>query len=144
MKNLLIPYVLSICLLNCNIKENHKANKLVGTWELVHAETCENDSIKTKDLKNTRFIKIINNTHFSFFNQEKNSHKNFYGGAGRYELKGNNYIETLQFTSIEAFRNHRFLFNITFKGDTLIQSGLEVVKAAGIKRTIIEKYIRIQ
>jgi len=37
---------------------------------MVYAEIIENDSLKLKDLSNTSFIKIINKSHFSFFNQE--------------------------------------------------------------------------
>lgn len=111
---------------------------------MIYAETIENDSIRLKDLTNTGFIKIINKTHFAFFNQENIGNKNFYGGAGTYTLQDNKYIETLKFTSFEAIKNHKFPFTIEIIGDTLIQSGLEEVKAAGIKRYIIEKYIKIQ
>lgn len=110
---------------------------------MVYAQTIENDSLKIKDLTNTTFIKIINDSHFSFFNQDNNNSKNFYGGAGTYTLKGNSYTETLSFTSVKAIKNHKFPFTIMFKGDTLIQSGTEEIKAAGIKRKIIEKYVKI-
>lgn len=143
MKVLFITVVLASSLFSCANKDTHIQNKMVGTWELVYAETIENDSLEIKDLTNTRFIKIINNSHFSFFNQEKNSSKDFYGGAGTYTLNGSDYVETLHFTSTEALRNHRFPFKVEFKGDTLIQSGLEEVKAAGLKRNITEKYIKI-
>lgn len=143
MKNLFITFILASSLLGCESKETPTQNKIVGTWELVYAETIENDSLEIKNLTNTRFIKIINNSHFSFFNQDKNSSENFYGGAGTYTISGNDYAETLQFTSTEALRNHRFPFKVEFKGDTLIQSGLEEVKAAGLKRKITEKYIKL-
>jgi hypothetical protein len=143
MKVLFITVVLASSLFSCANKDTPIQNKMVGTWELVYAETIENDSLEIKDLTNTRFIKIINNSHFSFFNQEKSSSKDFYGGAGTYTLNGSDYVETLHFTSTEALRNHRFPFKVEFKGDTLIQSGLEEVKAAGLKRNITEKYIKI-
>lgn len=142
MKHLYSALVLVLCLSSCTKKEPRIQNKIVGTWELVYAETIENDTLEVKDLTHTRFIKIINKTHFSFFNQDKNSSKDFYGGGGTYTLNGSDYVETLQFTSTEAFRNHQFPFQVKFKGDTLIQTGLEEVKAAGLKRTITEKYIK--
>lgn len=144
MKNFFITCVLAFSLCGCANEVAPVPNKIVGTWELIYAETIENDSLEIKDLSNTRFIKIINNSHFSFFNQDKNSSEEFYGGAGTYSLINNNYIETLHFTPTDALRNHRFPFRVEFKGDTLIQSGLEEVEAAGLKRNIVEKYIRFK
>jgi len=118
-------------------------NKIEGTWEMVYAEIIENDSLKLKDLSNTSFIKIINKSHFSFFNQENSGTKNYYSGAGSYILKDGNYTETLNFTTVEAIKKHQFSFKIVVKGDTLIQSGIEKVAAAGINRYILEKYIKL-
>ena len=150
--------ILILCFVNCiglafcyfnienqEVKLNitNKSNGIEGTWKMVYAEMIENDSLKLKDLSNTTFIKIINNSHFSFFNQENDSNKNFYGGAGTYTLEGSNYIETLNFTGEEAIKNHVFPFLIEVKGDTLIQFGTEKVEAEGIDRKIIEKYIKL-
>jgi len=140
--------ILLLCLLNCANKSTSKTtvsspNELIGTWKMVYAEIKENDSIKVKDLSSTNFIKIINASHFSFFNQNKDSSKNFYGGAGTYTLNGEHYIEKLSYTSVDAVRDHEFAFTIQIKGDTLIQSGLEEVKEADINREIIEKYIKL-
>ena len=118
-------------------------NKIEGTWEMVYAEIIENDSLKLKDLSNTSFIKIINKSHFSFFNQENSDTKNYYSGAGSYILKDGNYTETLNFTTVEAIKKHQFSFKTVVKGDTLIQSGIEKVAAAGINRYILEKYIKL-
>ena len=151
-------FILILCFINCiglafcyfNIENQEvkvsitsKSNNIEGTWKMIYAEMIENDSLKLKDLSNTTFIKIINNSHFSFFNQENDSNENFYGGAGTYRLEGSNYIETLNFTGVEAIKNHVFPFLIEIKGDTLIQSGIEKVEAAGIDRKIIEKYIKL-
>jgi len=125
-------------------QQQPKTNPIVGTWKLVYAATNENDSITIKDLSNTQFIKIINETHFAFFNQQNDGNENYYSGAGTYTLTDNDYEETLSFTSVEAIKNHRFSFNIQIKEDSLIQSGVELIKEAGIDRTIVEKYIRIQ
>ena len=102
MKRLLIVLTIIFSLSNCSNKETQTSNKLVGTWKMIYAEMIENDSLKTKDLINTSFIKIINHSHFSFFNQEKNSSKNFYSGAGTYTLNGSDYIETLNFTNVST------------------------------------------
>ena len=54
-----------------------------GTWKLVYADIRENDSLQVKDLSKTDFIKIINKTHFAFFNQEQGTSENFVAGAGK-------------------------------------------------------------
>ena len=132
------------CFVNCKPKtSSNKISKVEGTWKLVYAEIVENDSIKLKDLSNTTFIKIINKSHFAFFNQNNSGSENFYSGAGSYVLKGNNYTETLNFTTVEAIKKHQFSFNVKVNGDTLIQSGLEKVESAGINRYIVEKYIKL-
>jgi len=148
MKKLICIITICCTLINCTNKVTDKSskttsNELVGTWQMVYADIKENDSVKVKDLTSSSFIKIINKSHFSFFNQEHNSTDNFYGGAGTYTLNGKDYVETLSFTSVEAVKNHQFPFTVKFKGDTLIQTGIEEVNAAGISREITEKYIKI-
>lgn len=116
---------------------------IVGTWKLVYGEIREEDSIQVKDLSQALFIKIINEDHFAFFNQPKDGGKGFYGGGGSYTLNGNKYTEVLDYVAVEALRGHKFPFDIALKGDTLIQSGVEDVPEANIKRHIVEKYIKI-
>lgn len=139
-----IIFISLITGLMCNCTIPQPMNPLQGTWKMVYAETLENDTIKIKDFSNTEFIKIINSNHFAFFNQEIGSTHNFYGGAGTYILDGSSYTETLSYTSVEAIKNHKFSFNVEFKGDTLIQSGIEKIAKAGIDRKITEKYIKIK
>jgi hypothetical protein len=141
MKHTIFLFLLLCSLSNCTKKEISK--NIEGTWQMVYAETIENDTIKLKDLSNTTFIKIITKSHFAFFNQENTSNTNFYGGAGTYTLDNNNYTETLNFTAVEAIKKHQFSFKIEIKGDTLIQYGIEKVEAAGINRQIVEKYIKL-
>jgi hypothetical protein len=145
-----LNYILiATLILNCSQKNTSTIEikeaqiNIVGTWKMVYAEIKKTDSVIVKDLSKSNFIKIINNSHFSFFNQDELDAKNSYGGAGHYTLQGNQYIETLNYTSVEAIKNHVFPFTIEIKGDTLIQSGVEEIKKAGIKQEIIEKYVRI-
>ncbi|WP_066222385.1 hypothetical protein [Formosa haliotis] len=133
--------ILALICFNC--KKETPTIAISGTWKLVYAEIIENDSIQIKDLENTEFIKIINDSHFAFFNQNKTDTTNFYSGAGTYVLNGNTYNEVLSFTESQNLKNHKFSFKIQISGDTLIQSGIERIKAAGIDRTITEKYIKI-
>ncbi|OCK41902.1 hypothetical protein BA195_13035 [Tenacibaculum soleae] len=149
MKNIIQLILVTILLVSCNNldkKDKKEAIKIniQGTWKLVYGEVKENDSIKVKDLSKADFIKIINKTHFAFFNQPKKNTEGFYGGGGSYTLEKNNYKETLNYISVDAIRGHVFPFTVKITGDTLIQYGLEEVKEAGIHRDIIEKYIRIK
>ena len=115
-----------------------------GSWKLIYADIRENDSLIVKDLSQTDFIKIINKTHFAFFNQEKGSDENFMSGAGSYTFNGTDYIETLDFISITEYRGHEFPFKVEIIGDSLIQQGHEKIEEAGLDRYILEKYIRIE
>ncbi len=124
-------------------KSSSLHQQLLGSWQLFYGEIKENDSIIIKDVSKSTFIKIINKTHFAFFNQEHNTNVNFYGGAGTYTLDKHHYTETLSYIESTSFRNHKFEFEIEIKGDTLIQKGLEEIPESGIKRYIVEKYIRI-
>ncbi|RIV73918.1 hypothetical protein [Flagellimonas aequoris] len=119
-------------------------NKIIGTWLLVYGETRTGDSIEIKDLSKTKFIKILNKDHFAFFNQLEGTDEGFYGGGGSYALNGNSYVERLDYVGIKELRGEEFSFELEVKGDSLIQSGFEDVPEAGIKRHIVEKYIRIK
>jgi len=132
-----------ILISSCQQKEAQKAT-IIGSWKLFYNQIKEAGTLQIKDVSKTDFIKIINETHFSFINQPKDSLGDFYAGAGTYTFDGVNYIETLEFIAYKAIRNHQFHFNIEIKGDTLIQYGKEKVAAANIDREITEKYLRIK
>lgn len=117
---------------------------LEGTWKMTYAEIRENDSIQVKDLSATDFIKIINGSHFAFFNQERDSQENFTAGAGTYTFDGSKYIENLDYINFIDYRGHTFSFDVEIKGDSLIQQGYEKIEASGIDRYILEKYVRIK
>lgn len=148
-QKLILVFLIAI-LFSCNQSEPKKteatvtSNTLEGSWKLIYGEVREKDSTEIKNLDSTEFIKIINKTHFAFFNQNKNDGENFYGGAGTYILNGNEYVEKLDFINAPSYRGHSFPFIIEIKGDTLIQSGIEEIEVENIKREIVEKYIRIK
>lgn len=147
--NLIVVLVICFSCGNRNPKSKEipveqTSQTILGSWKLVYGETKEGDSTKIKDLANTEFIKIINEDHFAFFNQPKQGEEGFYGGGGTYTLTDQNYREVLQYIGVEALRGHEFSFEVEIKGDTLVQSGIEDVPEAGIKRFVTEKYIRIK
>ena len=151
MKSIFFVVILALLFFSCKQEKTEDVKELVphencivGTWKLVYGEVREKDSLEVKDLSKSDFIKIINDTHFAFFNQNKETSEGFYGGAGTYELQGKDYVETLDFIGSESFRGHRFPFTVEIKGDSLIQFGTEEIKEANIKRQIVEKYIRLK
>lgn len=124
--------------------QKRMVNPLEGTWKMTYAEIRENDSVQVKDLSAADFIKIINGSHFAFFNQERGTHENFTAGAGTYTFDGSKYIENLEFINFVDYRGHSFSFDVEIKGDSLIQQGYEKIEGSGIDRYILEKYIRIK
>lgn len=124
--------------------QNPEISRLEGTWKMTYAEIRENDTIEVKDLSSTDFIKIINRSHFAFFNQERGTQENFMAGAGTYTYDGSKYVENLEFINFVDYRGHSFSFDVEIKGDSLIQQGFEKIEASGIDRYILEKYIRIK
>lgn len=151
MKNVLLLLVTTLVFYSCsnkmksnNSKEVIQDSTIEGSWKLVYAHIDEKDSIQIKDLGKTDFIKIINKTHFAFFNQDEATSENFVAGGGSYTFDGENYIETLDFINAPDYRGHVFPFKAEIKGDSLIQQGHEKIEEAGLDRYILEKYIRIK
>ena len=140
--------ILFSCNQNSNSKETAKFNQLVGTWKLISGTLIvKTDTTVTDYSKNLSFIKIINDTHFSFtlhdLHKGKDSSAVFAAGAGTYTLKDSAYTEHLEYCNDRQWEGHDFNFVITIKGDTLIQKGVEKVEAAGVDRYNIEKYVRL-
>lgn len=143
----LILVVIGILMLSCESEQKSNyisENSIEGTWKLFYGSIEQNDSLQVRDVSKSDFIKIINKSHFSFFNQIKGTSEGFYGGAGTYTLNGTEYIESLDFIGTTDLRGHKFPFTIEIKGDTLIQQGHEKVEGTNIDRYIIEKYVRVQ
>lgn len=126
-----------------------KPSAMNGTWRLLQGITVEKgDSTITDYTRDKSFIKILNDSHFSFLLHDtaggKDSTAVFAAGGGAYTLKGNSYTEHLEYCSDRAWEGHDFPFTITFKGDTLVQQGVEKVENQGIERLNIEKYVRVK
>lgn len=136
--------ILIIAISACN--SENKKNPIEGTWRLISAETTEKDSTFSTFNPKTKMIKIINDSHFAFFNHDlkngKDSTAVFFGGGGKYTLKDSIYSENLEFFNNREWENNNFEFVVKIKNDTLIQKGVEKVEKLGIDRIIIEKYIR--
>ncbi len=135
---------------SCSAKkpEGHPAtNALHGTWKLLTATLIENgDTTITDYTTNRSFIKIINNTHFSFLQHDlskgKDSAASYSSGGGTYSLTDSLYTEHLEYCSARDWEGHDFAFSVQLQNDTLVQQGVEKVEAAGVNRINIEKYVR--
>jgi len=146
--------VFTATLLSCNGKPEETEQKkdtfsVVGSWKLLSGTLIEKgDTVITDYTKNISFIKIINETHFAFLqhdlNKGQDSAASFSAGGGPYTLKDSSYTEHLEYCTARNWEGHDFNFIMTIKGDTLIQSGHEVIESEGINRKNIEKYIRIR
>lgn len=126
-----------------------KQPSIAGTWELVSATTIEkNDTTVIQYGKTQKFIKIINDTHFSFLQHDLNKGKDstaiFVAGGGTYKLQGESYKEHLEFCSARDWEGIHPEFTVKVSGDTLIQQGREKVDNLGVDRIIIERYLRVK
>ncbi|UTN04124.1 hypothetical protein L0669_22715 [Flavobacterium bizetiae] len=145
MKKAISILVLIITITSCNSEK--KEIPLAGTWRLISAETTEKDSTFSTFNPKTKMIKIINDSHFAFFNHDLNNGKDstnavFFGGGGKYTLKDSTYTENLEFFNNRQWENNKFEFTVKIKNDTLIQKGIEKIEKLGVDRVIVEKYVR--
>ncbi|MEO8533576.1 MAG: hypothetical protein ABI441_07495 [Flavobacterium sp.] len=145
MKKALSILILTIIISSCN--SDKKQNTIEGTWRLISAETTEKDSTFSTFNSKTKMIKIINDSHFAFFNHDLNNGKDstaavFFGGGGKYTLKDSIYTENLEYFNNRQWENGKFEFVVKVKNDTLTQKGIEKVEKLGIDRVITEKYVR--
>lgn len=146
MKKILLPALLFFS--GCQTGET---SGLSGTYRLLHSMTIKGtDTTYVKvDTSKNEMLKMFNGTHFSFFNHDKSRGKDslnqvFVSGAGTYRLKGNDYTENLDFINFRDWEGKQFHFKLQFKGDTLIQTGEEVIPELGINQTIRETYVRVK
>ena len=78
-----------------------------GTWKLITGTLMEKEDTTVTDYtKNLSFIKIINDSHFSFLQHDtRKDSTNFSAGGGRYDLTGNTYTEHLEYCSAKNGKN---------------------------------------
>ena len=92
-------------------------SQLDGTWELVSGQQLP---------EGARDIKIISKGHFIFVAYDAGKGKPLYTGGGTYLLKGNSYIEHVDFASDEisaGLVGKDQHFNVKIAGDRFIQTG---------------------
>lgn len=146
MKKNLLPVLLLLC--GCQTGETRG---LSGTYRLLHSMTVKgtDTTYVAVDTSKTEMLKMFNGSHFSFFNHDKTKGTDslntlFVSGAGTYTLNGNNYTENLDFINFRDWEGKQFHFRLEFKGDTLIQTGEEVIPELGVNQTIRETYVKVK
>ncbi len=145
---IIIAFVLTAFIFSCEAPKT--SLPLVGTWQLISGTLIDkNDTTVTDYTKTKKFIKIINNDHFSFLGHDLDKGKDsasafFSSGGGTYTLKGDSYTEHLEFCNDRAWEHNDFTFTITINNDTLVQKGVEKVEATGVNRLNIERYARMK
>jgi hypothetical protein len=122
---------------------------LEGTWKLISGTIIENgDTTITDYTASTPMIKVINKTHFTFLNHDlkkgKDSIALFAAGGGRYDLKGDQYTEHLEYCSDRDWEGHDFQFTIAIRNDTLTQSGIEKIEGTAVNRMNVERYAKVK
>lgn len=148
----LLALLATVFLFACNLSVDTREPTLPikGTWQLFSATLVENgDSTTTDYTKDKKFIKIINDSHFSFTSHDLAHGKDsataaFSAGAGSYTLKDSLYTESLEFCSAREWEGHDFTFTVTIQNDTLVQSGVEKIEGTNVNRLNIEKYVRVK
>jgi hypothetical protein len=151
---LALLFVLILLLFSCHGEEKKEETEIiklpiVGTWKLLKSTTIENgDTTFTDYTSGQKMLKIINNTHFAFLRHDlaggKDSTALFVAGGGEYTLVGSTYTEHLEFCNFREYENNVFEFQLYFKGDTLIQTGIEKVESIDVERIITEKYLIVK
>ena len=130
-------------------KANPDSNLIIGTWQLLTATLIEKGDTVVTDYNtgNISFIKIINDTHFSFLQHDLKKGKDsavFVAGGGAYSLSDSLYTEPLEYCSAREWEGNDFTFTVTVNNDTIVQQGIEKVESAGVNRLNIEKYVRVK
>jgi hypothetical protein len=144
---IVVTTLLLILFSSCQPKTRQPTNDLVGTWKLISGTLIEHGDTTITNYTERPFIKIINDSHFAFLNHDVNKGKLadslFVAGGGRYELRGDQYTEHLEYCSDREWERNDFSFTVKIQNDTLIQTGVEKVDAKQVNRLNIEKYVRV-
>ena len=116
MLKLFITVLFLVCMISCNEKSESNLKitttgiPIQGTWKLLTGTIIEKGDTVVTDYTNGRsFIKIINDSHFSFLSHTlRKDTTDFSAGGGSYTLDGNNYTEHLEYCSAKEWEGHDF------------------------------------
>lgn len=153
MKLYCLAFICAAILSSCNQKENKSEpipdQPLIGTWHLINSKSItKGDTVTTTPSKDEEMVKIFNATNFAFFTHDlmhgKTAKPVYSSGSGTYTLAGSDYAEHLAYCDAREWENGDFKFTVQFKGDTLVQSGIEKIDSLKIDHIIIETYVKVK
>jgi len=159
MKKFVSFIIISVAFISCNNNSTQQQQQttantneasIQGTWKLISGTTItKNDTDVTDYLHGKSFIKIINDTHFSFLGHDLDKGKDtanafFSSGGGTYELHDSNYTEHLEYCNAREWEGNSFNMTVQISSDTLVQTGIEKIDSIGVNRINIEKYVRLK
>jgi hypothetical protein len=152
--NHLLPLA-AIALASCTQKQastetvvaDKPMSPMVGTWKLVSAITVtKGDTVKDYPVPNQEMLKVLNATHFAFMRHDlshgKGKDATYTAGGGTYDYKDGKYTEHLAYLNAREWEGKDFDFSVQFKGDTLIQKGIEKIDSLNINHEITETYVK--
>lgn len=89
---------------------------------------------------------MFNGTHFAFMNHDlgDGAEPSFVAGGGNYELSGTQYREFLEYCNYREWEGQMFEFTLEVNGDTLTQTGYELIEDLDVNQRIQEKYVRVK
>ena len=149
-KKIILASIAILSLTSCNQTKTNTGRdplSITGTWKLVFSQAITNgDTVNTTPQNNVEMIKIINGSHFAFFQHDLNKGRDttavYSSGSGTYTLKGDSYSEYLEYCNARDWEGHEFKFTVDLKKDSLIQRGIEKIENLNVNREITEIYIR--
>src|SRR5690349_5159986 len=109
-----------VLLISCETKKENSSSPripIVGTWKLIKGIVIDkSDTVETDYTKNSSFIKVINDTHFTFLNHDlekgKGTAPSFSSGGGNYSLRDSLYTEHLEYCSDRQWEGNDFTFTV--------------------------------
>src|SRR5690606_12123029 len=101
-------------------------NSLAGTWELEYAiyKNAQGEVVGEIKDKTTLSRKILSAQHFAFITWSKEGVFTV-AASGTYQLKGSDYLETIDVTSEARLMGKTYEFNATINNDLWIHKGME-------------------
>lgn len=134
-------FLVFVFLFGCTRTTVEEKNPIEGTWELISGKSQYPDVTELwPDTDYERQIKIINQTHFVWINQDTSREHIYSFGGGKYTLNGDNYTEHIEMFILPSWIGKTIPFKIKIEGDTLILSGTVPLGKLGLAYSDYEHY----
>jgi len=121
----LISIALLFCLSNFSMgqEQDTSKNELMGSWVLAAFKYTLPDTVITGSSKSFNSIKIFSKSHFVYIGKALPDHVFKRAGGGRYQIKGDQIMEIMDFSSLANMLGKSFQYKYRIEGDTYYHSG---------------------